>query len=272
MESDFFKPIMPKEHGLWVWVFLPIFVGGLFAEGSLTDFFLVLGVVFFCFLAMTPTRMFYKNRKRDLETASNVVFWSLAYMIASFVFAVPLVVRQPLLAAWLLLVVFGFYFGMRAFHVGYHREAWFEYGGLAALSLGSLAAAHAVTGGTTLLNVGVWLLVLLFLLDRTMQSRRVVRLGGFQLALAEQKPTIAGRLRPVFLMNLLTSFLAMLFALAILDRFHVKFALFWPFAPGFFVTLFFYSRPPPTLKRLGYAELFLALAFGASFVLISRFY
>ncbi len=272
MENDFFKPILPKEHGLWVWVFLPIFVGGLFAEGSVTDFFLVLGVVFFCFLAMTPTRMFYKNRKRDIETANNIIFWSSAYMIASLAFALPLVAKQPTLAAWLLFVAVGFYLGMRAFHAGFQREAWFEYSGLAALSLGALASAHAVTGQTTLLNVGVWLLVLLFLLDRTMQSKRVVRLGGFQLALAGEKPTIAGRLRPVFLTNLLTSFLAMLFALGILDTFHIKFALFWPFAPGFFVTLFFYFRPPPTLRRLGYAELFLALAFGASFILISRFY
>jgi len=263
---------MPKEHGLWVWVFLPIVIGGLCAQGGLSGFYLLLGMVFFGFMALTPVRMFYKNKKKGMATAENVLFWSATFSLLAVIFALLLIVRNPLFTRWIILMAAGFYVGVRSFHGGFHRDAWFEYGGLSALSIGSLAGAYAVSDRIVLHDVGVWLLVLLFLVDRTMESRRVARLGGFQLALADQQAEIAERIKPVFLKNLVTSFMAMLFALAILEKFHIKFALFWPFFPGFVVTLWYYFRPPGTLRRIGYGELFLALFFTVSFVLISSFY
>jgi hypothetical protein len=272
MENDFFRPVMPKEHGLWVWVFLPVVVGGLSSVGDLSGFYLLLGMVFFGFMALTPARIFYKNRKKETATAQNILFWCGVYALFAVIFSAELVFKNGSFLPWVLLMAAGFYIGVCSFHGGFQRDAWFEFGGLAALSLGSLVGSYAVTGRVVPHDFGVWLLVLLFLVDRSMESRRVVRLGGFRLALAEQQPDIAARMKPVFLKNLVTSFFTLLFALAILEKFQIKYALFWPVFPGFAVTLYFYLRPPHTLRRLGLAELFLALFFAASFVLITRFY
>lgn len=272
MEKESIRPIFPKEHGLWFWIFLPVIVGGLCAGGGRGALYLLIWTIFFGFLALTPARIFYKNAKRNLNTPKNIKFWCAAYLILASAFGLVLCLMTPRFVWVLPFMAAGFLAGVRAFHGGYHQDARFEYGGVALFSLGSLIGAFAVAGGLVLQNYGIWLLTLLFVLDRTTESRRVVRLGEFRLALAGQQPEIAERLRPVFLKNIFGSFMTLLFALAIEEKFRLKYSLFWPFFPGFVATILFYLRPPQTLRALGYSELALAILFGASFVLIFHFY
>jgi hypothetical protein len=272
MEIKNLKPVMPKEHGLWVWVFLPLFVGAFSVKGEIGGFCLLLGMAFFGFMALTPARITYKNRKKGISTPFNIIFWSVAYFAVSVFFAVALAVKAPSFIPWYLLMAAGFYAGVRAFHEGYSHSAWFEYAGLILLSLGSLAGSYLVSGKITDQYFGVWVCTLLFLLDRTTQSRRVVRLGGFQLVLSGQFPKIAQAVKPVFRLNLTLSFLTILIALSTIDWFRLHPVMATPFIPGFFLTLYFYLRLPTTLKHIGYAELFLAILYGAMFSILARIY
>jgi hypothetical protein len=251
---------------------LPLFVGAFCAKGDLGAFWPLLGAVFFGFLALTPARIIYKAKKKGQAVETNVAFWSVVYCVFAVALAGHLALFRPLLIPVFALMGGGFYLGVRASHGGFQRNAWFEFGGLAALSLGSLLGAFTVSGHVGLAEIGVWLLALLFMLDRSVESRRVVRLGGFLPVIARQEPLLMGRLKPVFLTNLGISFMTLLFALSIAEKTGLNLLLALPFVPGFFVTLVFWLRLPSSLSVLGYTELFLSIFYGVAFPAIFNLY
>ncbi|MBI5179223.1 MAG: YwiC-like family protein [Nitrospinae bacterium] len=268
MAFEIGKPIMPKEHGLWVWVLLPVSVGAACGGGNFSKAVPLLFTVFFGFLALTPARIVYKNAKRTAEQEPNIAIWCAVYSAAAIASGAYAEFSQPQLVPALALMATGFYLAVRASLGGYQRSAWFEFGGLAALSAGSFPGAYAVSGKIAMGDVGVWALTLLFMLDRSIESRRLVRLGGFLPVLARREPLLMGRLKPVLASNLFISFLTLLFALALADKLHVPLELAVMFVPGFLLTLFYLFRAPTSPRQVGFSELFLAVGFGAGFSVI----
>lgn len=266
---DIRKPVFPKEHGLWAWVFLPLTVGAGCAKGDHSVMAPLLLSVFAGFMAYTPARIIYKGWKKGTAQDGNIVFWFAVYAAAALIFTFFTAAINP----WTLLFYGGlalaFIMALGAAAEGFGRSAAFEFGGLIFLSVAlSFLGAFAVSGGFDPAHIAPWALTLLFMLERSVAARRVVRLGGFIPALAQQSQKHAVTLKTVFMQNLGLAFLSPLAALVITKKLGAPLLPVAAFIPGFFTTLYFYLKPPAALRALGFAELYLSIFFAAAFVFL----
>ena len=172
------KPIMPKEHGLWVWVLVPLIVGGGSARGDAGNFWFVLAAVIFWFMALTPARMVYKNIKKKVKASQAAWTWSLIYASVGSVAAAFSVWLDFRIAAFYVVLAPAFYLGVRAAHAGFQKSMLFEFCGIGYLSLLSLLGAFSVAGDIQKAHFAVLGFVLIFLLDRSIQTRIVARTMG----------------------------------------------------------------------------------------------
>lgn len=106
------KAVIPKEHGAWAVLLVPMFVGAAVAEGWTWNFVLLVLAALFMFLSYVPAqgvlRHYFVNTQTEERFRQNA-FWSGAYLVAGMSFAVPLLAQ-----GYLLLLVPGFT-GMAAF-------------------------------------------------------------------------------------------------------------------------------------------------------------
>jgi hypothetical protein len=255
------KPVMPKEHGMWAWVLVPLIAGAGSASGALSPFAnglpFILGILFW-FLALTPARVIYKNVKRKIPIPQNIARWGMIYGAAGSIFFLMAVVHDFSMIYLLTGLAPLFYLGVRASYKGYQRSFAFEITGVLFLSLLSLAGAYAVTGSVGNTAYGVWALTAVFLLDRNLQSRNIVRSSP-----RDAKGNLRSKGEPniVFRINIFIALVALALVSGLLDLFSMKRIFFTPFLPGFLVTGFFFIKPPSTLRQVGWTELFLAIAY-----------
>lgn len=261
------KPVFPKEHGLWAWVFLPLIVGAGCAEGDHAVMIPLLMSVFAGFMMYTPARIIYKGWKRKTAPDGNILFWFAAYAAAALIFTFLTAAGNPWTLVFYGALALAFMMAMEASAGGFGRSAAFEFGGLIFLSAAlSLLGAFTVTGALARAHIAPWALTLLFMLERSVAARRVARLGGFIPALAQQSKKHAITLKTVFKQNLGPAFLSPLVALAIAYKLGAPLLPVAAFIPGFFTTLNFYLKPPAALRPLGFAELYLSIFFAAAFI------
>ncbi len=268
---DIRKPVFPKEHGLWAWVFLPLIVGAGCAKGDHAAMAPLLMSVFAGFMAYTPARIIFKGWKKGAPQDGNIVFWSAAYVAVSLAFTFFTVSANPWTLAFYGALALAFAIALAASAEGFGRSAAFEFGGLIFLSVAlSFLGAFAVSGALDPAHVAPWALSLLFMLERSTAARRVVRLGGFIPALAQQSAKHAVTLKTVFMQNLGLAFLSPFVALVIAKKLNAPLLPVAAFLPGFFTTLYFYLKPPAALRALGFAELYLSILFTAAFIAFYR--
>lgn len=259
------KPIMPKEHGLWVWVILPLCVGAGSSRGSVGNFPAVFTALFFWFMAFTPARMLYKNSKKNVAQNSTVVFYCLIYVLLGTVATVYSVSADARLVFFFAILAPAFYVGVRGAFAGFQRNIYFEFGGIFYLSGLSFMGAFATAGGIESADFAVWLFTLIFMFDRSFETRQVVRAFGRRMkAFASESDS-----RLVYKKNLSVSLVSLAIVLAVLAEFSLGKIFVIPFLPGYLVALIFYIRPPGTLRKAGLTELLLAIAYGLIFVLLS---
>ena len=255
------KPVMPKEHGMWAWVLVPLFAGAGSASSILYPFTnglpFILGILFW-FLALTPARVIYKNVKRKIPIPQNITRWAIVYGSAGSAFFL-LAVGQDFSIIYLLIGMAPlFYIGVRASYHGYQRNFVFEITGITLLSLLSLAGAYAVTGSFGGSSYGVWALTAVFLLDRNLQSRNIVRSAPRD---AKGRLPLKSEVGIVFRINIFIALVGLAMVSGSLDLFSMKRIFFAPFLPGFLVTGFFFIKTPSTLKQVGWTELFLSIVY-----------
>lgn len=268
---DIRKPVFPKEHGLWAWVFLPLLVGAGCAKGDHAVMIPLVMSVFAGFMAYTPGRIIYKGLKRGATQDGNIVFWFAVYAITALIFTYFTAAADPRVLLFYGVLALAFAMAMAATAEGIVRSAAFEFGGLIFLSVAlSFLGAFAVSGVFDPAHVGPWALTLLFMLERSVAARRVVRLGGFIPALAQQSQKHAGTLKAVFMQNIGLAFLSPFAALVIAKNLGAPLLPVAAFVPGFFTTLYFYLKPPAGLRALGFAELYLSIFFAAAFIILYR--
>lgn len=253
------KPVMPKEHGMWAWVLVPLFAGAGSVSGLLHPFSnglpFILGI-FFWFLALTPARVIYKNVKRKIPIPENISRWGAIYGLAGTIFFFLAVVQDFSMIYLLVGLAPIFYIGVRASYLGYQRNFAFEITGIVLLSLLTLAGGYAVTGSFSGTGYSVWGLTVVFLLDRNIQSRNIVRSSTRD---AKGKLPPKGEHNIVYRINIFIALVALALVSGVLDLYNMKRIFFAPFLPGFLVTGFFFIKPPSTLKQVGWTELFLAI-------------
>jgi len=260
-----FKPVMPKEHGMWVWVLLPPIVGSFTVAGDVLRFFPFFGAVLFWFLTFTPARIIYKNSKRKTAHSRPSLVWCGAYSALALLFTLWSVMGDIRMMAVFALFAPLFYAGVRASHAGFHRTFLFELAGIISLSFLSPAGAFAVTGHIGRPAMAVSILLLVFLLDRNFQARNSVR-GINWLAVPPPSKT---DFRKIFRKNILNALLAAALAGFILFTMRIDATLLVPFIPGLLATLFFYAKPPSAVKVLGWTEMGLSAVFALLMILLS---
>ncbi len=265
------KPIMPREHGLWAWIFLPFCVGaattsgaGAAGAGSFGNLATVFPAVFFGLMALTPARMIYKSSKKDIEQKRAAIFWCVTYSIPAGFSAAASIVMDTHLAAFFVLYALGFYLGVRASHAGYQRNAVFEYGGIVFLSTGVFFGSFAVAGKFDIVQAAVWAFTIIFILDRSFQTRQIVRAREFFGSAEESNENKEG-LKLVMRINIFIALAAIAGVSAVLEFFSLGRMLLLAYAPGLFLTVYFYRVPPGSLRVVGYAELTLVFVFGILF-------
>jgi len=258
-------PVWPKEHGLWVWVLLPLCVGAGSARGEAGNFLFVFAAVIFWFMALTPARMVYKNSKKKIEVNRAAWTWSLIYASLGSAAAVLSVWSDFRIAAFYVVLAPSFYLGVRAAHAGFQKSAPFEFGGIAYLSLLSLLGAFSVAGDIQKVHFAVLCFVLIFLLDRSMQTRIVARTMGGRGDFSEES------LKTVCRMNIFLSFASFVAVSGVLTVFMLPRVFWLAYLPGMAVTLMRYLKPPRSLRQVGYFELALAIVYGAFFIFLSKY-
>ncbi len=265
------KPIMPKEHGLWAWIFLPFCVGaatssgvGAGGAGTFGNLPIVFPAVFFGLMALTPARMIYKSSKKEIEQKRAAIFWCVLYAIPAGFSAVASIVMDARLAAFFLLYALGFYLGVRASHAGYQRNMVFEYGGIVFLSTGVFFGSFAVAGKFDVVQAAVWAFTIIFILDRSFQTRQIVRVREFFVSAEDSEENKEG-LRLIMRINIFIALAAIAGVSAVLEFFSLGRMLLLAYAPGLFLTAYFYRVPPKSLRVVGYTELALVFVFGILF-------
>lgn len=265
MSMKISKPIMPKEHGLWVWAILPLCVGAGSARGDAGNFHAVFAALFFWFMAFTPARMLYKISKKDAGQNRAAVFWCFAYALSGTAAVVYTATADARLMIFFAMLAPAFYIGVRGAYVGFQRNLYFESGGIFYLSGLSFMGAFAVAGEIKSADFAVWLFTLIFMFDRSLETRQIVRVFG-----RYAKTSVSeADLKLVCRINLFVSLASIAAISAVLEEFSLSRIFVLPFLPGFLTTLFFYIRPPETMRRVGLTELSLAIAYGVVFVRLS---
>lgn len=261
------KPILPKEHGLWVWTLLPFCVGAGLASGDAGNFPAVFLVVFFWFMAATPARMIYKNSKKKIAQSGNVIAYCAVYSALGTAGVISAVISDYTIAPLFIPFAVAFYVSVRASYEGFQKGFLFEFGGIIFLTIGSFLGSYAVAGGFQTEHLAAWAFTFVFLMDRNSQTRYVVR----TVIPYRGKIFPLGELKFVYRINLFISLVSIMAVSAILSRFMLHKAFIIPYLPGVFLTFYFLLRPPKTLRVVGYSELAIAVIYGVSIVAISRF-
>ncbi len=159
------KPIIPKEHGGWAVLYVPMAVGAAIAGGLTLNVLLLALSALGVFLSYSPVHMILRHRyvtPLPKEKLRNAVFWSGVYLAFGTVFMGPLLAQ----GYWLLPVI-GFV-GAAAFFGNFlltrraSKTIPSDIVAVFGLSLSALCSYYVVTGQITLEAVIVWLLNLLF--------------------------------------------------------------------------------------------------------------
>ncbi len=256
-------PVWPKEHGLWAWVLVPLIVGAGSARGDAGNFWFVLAAVIFWFMALTPARMVYKSFRKKIEANRAAWIWSLIYASVGSVAAALSVWFDFRIAVFYAAFAPAFYLGVLAAHAGFQKSLPFEFGGIAYLSLLSLLGAFSVAGDIQKVHFAVLGFVLIFLMDRSIQTRIVARTMGGRGDFSEES------LKTVCRMNIFLSFASLAAVSAVLTVFMLP-RVFWvAYLPGMGITLMRFMNPPRSLRQVGYGELALAIIFTAFFIFLA---
>lgn len=159
------KPIIPKEHGGWAVLYVPMFVGAAIAGEVTLDVLLLALSGLGMFLSYAPVHMILRHRyvmPLPKDKLKQAVLWSIVYLGFGIAFMVPLLVR----GYWLLPVIgipgLGAFFGNFLLTRRVSKTIPSDLVAVFGLSLSAVCSHYVVTGRITEEAVIVWLLNLLF--------------------------------------------------------------------------------------------------------------
>jgi len=259
------KPILPKEHGIWIWALLPTIVGWYSVVKPNNQSILFFFVVLFWLLAFTPARILYKESKKGDKYSTRVIVWSLIFTSLGIGFSVWSILVEPFILLVLVFYAPFFYIAIKASHAGFQRNFLLEFGGLTLLSFLSLASAFFARGQIVYTDFAVWTFLIIFLLERSLQARHCARGVEWK----RETPPSVESLRLLFKINLFIAFSALIAGSVVLNIFKLKNIFLVIYAPGFLTTSRFYLRPPRNLRVIGWSELFVAVLFGCLLIKFS---
>lgn len=158
MMGRFGDPVIPKEHGAWAVLLVPLAVSAIIAERVTMDLLLLTASALSFFLAYQPVQSLLRGRSGDPRNR----FWVGVYGVAGLAFGVPLLVR----GFHLLVPVAAFAVGCFLLSVklarGRRKSAGADFCAVIGLTMGGPSAAYVLNGSLRLDDVLVWILHVLF--------------------------------------------------------------------------------------------------------------
>lgn len=159
------KPIIPKEHGGWAVLYVPMIVSAAIAGGLTLNVGLLALSALGMFMSYTPVHMLLRHAfvmPLQKDRLNNAMLWSGVYLVFGIAFMVPLLVQ-----GYWLLPVLGFpgavaFFGNFVLTRRVSKSLPSDMVAVFGLSLSGLCSYYVVTGQVTVEAVIVWLLNVLF--------------------------------------------------------------------------------------------------------------
>jgi hypothetical protein len=162
------EPVIPKEHGAWAVLFVPLVTGAAIA-GGLSENVLLLGLsVLSVFLWTVPAQTLLRHvtfGPRQEAKLRGALFWGGVYLLFAIAFLIPLFAR----GYWLLAPI-GFA-GAGALFAGFIRQGRSprtiaaDIVSILGLTLSGLAACYVSSGTLSLLGITVWILSAVFFIS-----------------------------------------------------------------------------------------------------------
>lgn len=157
-------PPLPREHGAWMMLVVPLIVGAL-AGGSL-DWPVILTFIaaFFAYLARHPLVLIARARGDPLRLPRGVLFWLAVYSAVAGLSGLAVIAFG---SYWLLIPIAalaGLPLGVNLYLAARHAEMSIvgEMLGIAGLALGAPATYYVAFGAPGLQMVGLWLLTFFY--------------------------------------------------------------------------------------------------------------
>ncbi|MGQ9630481.1 MAG: YwiC-like family protein [bacterium] len=266
------RPVMPREHGGWVILLVPLVVGTLVAPVGRIWGLLFSASAFLVYLSHHPLSLAVRGwarRKRGGIVSRRWLFWAGIYLAAAGITISVLFLRR---LGWQLPALCSLAVAFSLGHLCYisrrkERTVGGELWGIAGLSLGAPAAYFAATGSLDRVALFLWL-------------GNFLHFGGsvfyvkMKVALRDGIDELWGLKDRISLTKgaLLSSLIPPIAAGISAVYEYVPALLPAAFLPALFKSLWgvFRVRPPASMKRVGIVETIFAAAFAALFVLTYR--
>jgi hypothetical protein len=157
-------PLLPREHGAWAMLIVPLAVGALTGGGLSWPVALTFVAAFFAYLARHPLVLLARSRGRRERAPATAGFWLAVYTLiaAAAGFTVIVLYRYwllvPLAALAAALLAMNLYLASRRAEMTVGGELL----GIAGLTLGAPAMYYVAAGAPGQQMLGLWLLSFLY--------------------------------------------------------------------------------------------------------------
>ncbi|VAX24527.1 hypothetical protein MNBD_NITROSPINAE02-1983 [hydrothermal vent metagenome] len=269
--SFFSKPVLPKEHGAWVALLVPMFIGAAaYPGGSLNLPAITLLVISSCsaMLLMEPVRIVLKQAA--IDDSKRIYGWMIIYFAVStgsFTLLISYYDRWGLL--WFVIPAFLMVtLKLWSSVARIQRVKWIEIAGALGLTVSALAAFYTQRGSFLPEGWILYLLCAVWVVDRTVAARLILpkirsgldveRIKGFKVAFAGLYEHIS---RLFVVIIVLTVF-----------HDHAPWTAFLPFLLATYknVDLIVLGKIPADPFKFGFSEMRLGILFSIFMVFVWR--
>ncbi len=269
IEANILKPVLPREHGVMVIAFVPLFTAIAIsypgAEHSLSSVGLFCCSVIFFFMSFSPLTIIIKKGKagRNLESIDRNAAWSIIYLVLSLGFFVYLLAATQLygLLFFLILIVPVFFFYCYLLAVGKNRE-YFSMNllGAAILCLIAPMAYYVSLGQMDINALMIYIINLGFFSTRIIFAKKMLNLKDNDPVLASFK-TRRKYLKKVSIFNVVVIHVLVLFSILKM----IPATAVTSLLPGSIYTWkqIISLKEKPDIRNVGLKEMCVALFFSA---------
>ncbi len=177
------KPIIPKEHGAWAVLFVPMAIAAALEERISVNFIILALASLSVFLAYHPIQIILRNTigaKQPVERVMAARTWAALYLItAAFLGGILLYQGFRLLAPIGLLGAALFVLNFFLTRIG-PKSVSSDFSAVAGLTLTGPSASYVLTGDLTAGTVSAWLLTILFFGSSVFYVHMKIAATGFK--------------------------------------------------------------------------------------------
>lgn len=172
----FRDPVLPKEHGAWAVLLVPLAVSAIIAERVTLDFLLLTASALSFFLAYEPVQLLLRGRSGVPRNR----FWAGAYFVAGLVFGVPLLVLGFHLLVPVAALAVGCFLLSVNLARGRRKSAGADFWAVVGLTLGGPSASYVLNGSISVDAVLVWIFHVLFFGSGVIYVHMKLRAAGLK--------------------------------------------------------------------------------------------